>query len=151
MAPANRPQDPLPVREPGDVGIGEVIRRLEENERVCDEAWLRRAYEYAERSHRGQVRRSGDPYISHPLGVAHMLAEFNFDQTSVAVGLLHDVLEDTGATKKALTAEFGDEIADLVDGVSKIGRHEYVRSDEVQAESFRKLILASARDCGSSW
>ncbi len=146
MAPANRPQDPLPVREPGDVGIGEVLRRLEENERVCDEAWLRRAYEYAERSHRGQVRRSGDPYISHPLGVAHMLAEFNFDQTSVAVGLLHDVLEDTGATKKALAAEFGDEIADLVDGVSKIGRHEYVRSDEVQAESFRKLILASARD-----
>ncbi|MCE2558042.1 MAG: bifunctional (p)ppGpp synthetase/guanosine-3',5'-bis(diphosphate) 3'-pyrophosphohydrolase [Acidobacteria bacterium] len=141
-----RPRDPLSVREPGDVRIDEVIRRLEENERVCDEAWLRRAYEYAERSHRGQVRRSGAPYISHPLGVAHMLAEFNFDQTSVAVGLLHDVLEDTGATKKALAAEFGDEIADLVDGVSKIGRHEYVRSDEVQAESFRKLILASARD-----
>ncbi len=146
MALATRPRDPLPLREPGDVGIGEVIRRLEENDRVCDEAWLRRAYEYAERSHRGQTRRSGDPYISHPLGVAHMLAEFKFDQTSVAVGLLHDVLEDTGATKKALAAEFGNEIADLVDGVSKIGRHEYVRSDEVQAESFRKLILASARD-----
>ncbi len=146
MALATRPRDPLPVRAPGDVGIGEVIRRLEENDRVYDEAWLRRAYEYAERSHRGQTRRSGDPYISHPLGVAHMLAEYKFDQTSVAVGLLHDVLEDTGATKKALAAEFGAEIADLVDGVSKIGRHEYVRSDEVQAESFRKLILASARD-----
>ena len=146
MALATRPRDTLPVRAPGDVGIGEVIRRLEENDRVYDEAWLRRAYEYAERSHRGQTRRSGDPYISHPLGVAHMLAEYKFDQTSVAVGLLHDVLEDTGATKKALAAEFGAEIADLVDGVSKIGRHEYVRSDEVQAESFRKLILASARD-----
>ena len=146
MALVTRPRDPLPVREPGDVGIGEVIRRLEENERACDEAWLRRAYEYAERSHRGQVRRSGEPYITHPLGVAHMLAEFKFDQTSVAVGLLHDVLEDTGATKKDLAAEFGTEIADLVDGVSKIGRHEYVHSDEVQAESFRKLILASARD-----
>ncbi len=146
MALVTRPRDPLPVREPGDVGIGEVIRRLEENDRACDEAWLRRAYEYAERSHRGQVRRSGAPYISHPLGVAHMLAEFKFDQTSVAVGLLHDVLEDTGATKKDLMAEFGTEIAGLVDGVSKIGRHEYVHSDEVQAESFRKLILASARD-----
>ncbi|MCY3969156.1 MAG: bifunctional (p)ppGpp synthetase/guanosine-3',5'-bis(diphosphate) 3'-pyrophosphohydrolase [Acidobacteria bacterium] len=146
MALVTRPRDPLPVREPGDVGIGEVIRRLEENDRACDEAWLRRAYEYAERSHRGQVRRSGEPYIHHPLGVAHMLAEFRFDQTSVAVGLLHDVLEDTGATKKDLMAEFGTEIADLVDGVSKIGRHEYVHSDEVQAESFRKLILASARD-----
>ena len=141
-----RPRDPAPLRDPGDVGIDDVLSRLQENDRACDEAWLRRAYEYAERSHRGQVRRSGDPYISHPLGVAHMLADFKFDQTSVAVGLLHDVLEDTGATKKALAAEFGDEIADLVDGVSKIGRHEYVRSDEVQAESFRKLILASARD-----
>ena len=141
-----RPRDPAPLRDPGDVRIDDVLSRLQENDRACDEAWLRRAYEYAERSHRGQVRRSGDPYISHPLGVAHMLADFKFDQTSVAVGLLHDVLEDTGATKKALAAEFGDEIADLVDGVSKIGRHEYVRSDEVQAESFRKLILASARD-----
>ena len=146
MAAVTRPRDPLPVRDPGDVGIDDVLSRLQENDRACDEAWLRRAYEYAERSHRGQVRRSGDPYISHPLGVAHMLAELKFDQTSVAVGLLHDVLEDTGATKKDLAAEFGDEIADLVDGVSKIGRHEYVRSDEVQAESFRKLILASARD-----
>ena len=99
---------------PGPWGSARSSVALEENERVCDEAWLRRAYDYAERSHRGQVRRSGDPYISHPLGVAHMLAEFNFDQTSVAVGLLHDVLEDTGATKKALAAEFGDEIADLV-------------------------------------
>ena len=141
-----RPRDPAPLRDPGDVGIDDVVSRLQENDRACDEAWLRRAYEYAERSHRGQVRRSGAPYISHPLGVAHMLADFKFDQTSVAVGLLHDVLEDTGATKKALASEFGDEIADLVDGVSKIGRHEYVRSDEVQAESFRKLILASARD-----
>jgi len=128
------------------VGIADVLRRLQENDRACDEAWLRRAHEFAEEAHRGQVRRSGKPYISHPLGVAYMLAELRFDQTSVAVGLLHDVLEDTGATKKDLAREFGSDVADLVDGVSKIGRHEYVRSDEVQAETFRKLILASARD-----
>ena len=143
---AERPRDPAPLREPGDVGIGDVLSRLQENERACDEDWLRGVVDFAELAHRGQVRRSGKPYISHPLGVAHMLAELKFDQTSVAVGLLHDVLEDTGATKKDLASRFGSEIADLVDGVSKIGRHEYVHSDEVQAESFRKLILASARD-----
>ena len=142
----DRPQEPLPLRAPGDVGIADVARLLKENDRACDEAWLRHTYDFAESSHRGQARRSGEPYITHPLGVAYMLAELKFDQTSVAVGLLHDVLEDTGATKKGLAKEFGDEIADLVDGVSKIGRHEYVHSDEVQAESFRKLILASARD-----
>jgi GTP pyrophosphokinase len=143
---AERPRDPAPLREPGDVGIDDVLSRLQENERACDEGWLRGVVDFAELAHRGQVRRSGKPYISHPLGVAHMLAELKFDQTSVAVGLLHDVLEDTGATKKDLASRFGSEIADLVDGVSKIGRHEYVHSDEVQAESFRKLILASARD-----
>ncbi len=128
------------------MGIGDVLSRLRENERACDEGWLRDMFDFAELAHRGQTRRSGKPYISHPLGVAHMLAELRFDQTSVAVGLLHDVLEDTGATKQDLASRFGAEIADLVDGVSKIGRHEYVHSDEVQAESFRKLILASARD-----
>ncbi len=146
MALARRSPDPPPLRAPGGVGIADVARLLRENERACDEAWLGSAYDFAERSHRGQVRRSGDPYISHPLGVAYMLAELKFDQTSVAVGLLHDVLEDTGAAKKDLASTFGAEIADLVDGVSKIGRHEYVHSDEVQAETFRKLILASARD-----
>ena len=134
---AERPREPAPLRDPGDVGIGDVLSRLQENERACDESWLRSVVDFAELAHRGQVRRSGKPYISHPLGVAHMLAELKFDQTSVAVGLLHDVLEDTGATKKDLASRFGSEIADLVDGVSKIGRHEYVHSDEVQAESFR--------------
>ncbi len=126
--------------------MGDVVDRLNANGRACDEDWLRGAHDFAAAAHDGQRRRSGQPYISHPLGVAHMLAELKFDQTSVAVGLLHDVLEDTGATKEDLTAQFGAEVAELVDGVSKIGRHEYVRSDEVQAESFRKLILASAQD-----
>ena len=143
---AERLREPAPLRAPVNVEIADVLSRLQENERVCDEGWLRGAYDFAEQAHHGQKRRSGEPYINHPLGVAHMLAELKFDETSVAVGLLHDVLEDTGATKKDLAARFGAEIADLVDGVSKIGRHEYVHSDEVQAESFRKLILASARD-----
>ena len=143
---AERPREPAPLREPGNVGIGDVLSRLHENDRACDESWLRGAYDFAEHAHQGQKRRSGQPFISHPLRVAYMLAELKFDQTSVAVGLLHDVLEDTGATKKDLAARFGSEISDLVDGVSKIGRHEYVHSDEVQAETFRKLILASSRD-----
>ena len=82
----------------------------------------------------------------HPLNVAWLLADLKFDQTCVAVGLLHDVLEDTLTTREVLEKEFGAEIAELVDGVTKIGRHEYVRRDEAQAETFRKMILASAKD-----
>src|SRR6185369_8464789 len=85
-------------------------------------------------------------YLIHPLNVAYLLAELNFDQTCVAVGLLHDVVEDTLTTHEVLQKEFGDEICGLVDGVTKIGRHEYVRRDEAQAETFRKMILASAKD-----
>ena len=96
--------------------------------------------------HQDQVRRSGEPYLIHPLNVAYLLADLKFDQTCVAVGLLHDVLEDTLTTREVLESEFGQEIAELVDGVTKIGRHEYVRRDEAQAETFRKMILASAKD-----
>src|SRR6185503_4307833 len=91
-------------------------------------------------------RRSGEPYLTHPLAVAWLLADLGFDATCVAIALLHDVLEDTGATREDLAAALGEGLAALVDGVSKIGQHEYVRRDQAQAETFRKLILASARD-----
>ena len=96
--------------------------------------------------HKDQVRRSGEPYMTHPASVAWLLADLRFDQTCVAVGLLHDVLEDTLTTLEVLEREFGAEIAELVDGVTKIGRHSYVRKDEAQAETVRKMILASAKD-----
>ena len=96
--------------------------------------------------HETQVRKSGEPYLIHPLYVSFILADLKFDQTCVAVGLLHDVLEDTRSSKDILADKFGSEIAELVDGVTKIGKAEYVRRDEAQAETFRKMILASARD-----
>src|SRR5438477_8161521 len=83
---------------------------------------LERAYRFSERSHRGQQRASGEPYLSHPLEVAHLLVGFKMDVTTVTAGLLHDVLEDTETTKDDLRREFGQEIAELVDGVTKIGK-----------------------------
>ncbi|MEE2775836.1 MAG: bifunctional (p)ppGpp synthetase/guanosine-3',5'-bis(diphosphate) 3'-pyrophosphohydrolase [Acidobacteriota bacterium] len=130
----------------GPVRFEDVLATLGAGGREVDESWLRSIHEYAARMHDGQKRQSGEPYYNHPLQVAHLLAELKFDPSCVAVALLHDVLEDTGATKEDLSEAFGRELASLVDGVSKIGRHEYVRKDQAQAETFRKLILASARD-----
>ncbi len=96
--------------------------------------------------HRDQRRRSGEPYVTHPVYVAYLLADLKFDQACVAVGLLHDVLEDTLTDKESLSEKFGADIAELVDGVTKIGKQAYVRRDQAQAETFRKMILASARD-----
>jgi GTP pyrophosphokinase len=137
---------PLPVQSPADVRFGDVLSCLSAHGRLLDTDLLRRVYDFSARMHKDQVRRSGEPYLIHPLNVAFLLADLNFDQTCVAVGLLHDVLEDTLTTRDVLQAEFGGEITELVDGVTKIGRHEYVRRDEAQAETFRKMILASAKD-----
>ncbi|HUP25904.1 MAG TPA: bifunctional (p)ppGpp synthetase/guanosine-3',5'-bis(diphosphate) 3'-pyrophosphohydrolase [Thermoanaerobaculia bacterium] len=144
--PPTRPQPTPPVSALAGVVFDDLLRRLRENERHVDEPWLRGVYELAQDAHQGQVRRSGEPYISHPLAVAYLLADLKFDQICVAVGLLHDVLEDTGTDRAAVAERFGPELAELVDGVSKIGRHSYVRRDEAQAETYRKLVLASAKD-----
>ena len=107
---------------------------------------LERAYRFSERSHLGQQRASGEPYLSHPLEVAGLLVNFKMDVTTVTAGLLHDVLEDTKATKGDLQREFGAEIAELVDGVTKIGKLAFSSREERQAENFRKMLVAMARD-----
>jgi GTP pyrophosphokinase len=107
---------------------------------------LQRAYRFSEVSHQGQQRASGEPYLSHPLEVAHLLVGFKMDVTTVTAGLLHDVLEDTAATKDELEREFGKEIADLVDGVTKLGKLAFSSREERQAENFRKMLVAMARD-----
>ena len=137
---------PPPSQPKANVDLDSVLRRLEENGREPDESSIREVFSYSQEMHRGQRRRSGDDYLSHPLAVAYILADLKFDPTCVSVGLLHDVLEDTDATFEDLEGRFGRDLAELVDGVSKIGKHEYVRRDQAQAETFRKLILASARD-----
>ena len=135
-----------PVTAPAKVGMKDILRRLDEQGRLLDEKRLREVYEFTAAKHTDQKRRSGEPYLTHPLQVAHCLADLGFDELSVEVGLLHDVLEDTLASRHELEARFGAELAELVDGVTKIGRHAYVRRDQVQAETFRKLILASVKD-----
>ncbi len=107
---------------------------------------VNRAYRFSELSHRGQQRASGEPYLSHPLEVAGLLVNFKMDVTTVTAGLLHDVLEDTEATKDDLEREFGREIAELVDGVTKIGKLAFSSREERQAENFRKMVVAMAHD-----
>jgi GTP diphosphokinase / guanosine-3',5'-bis(diphosphate) 3'-diphosphatase len=107
---------------------------------------VRRAYRFSAACHAGQQRASGEPYLSHPLEVARLLAAFKVDVTTVTAGLLHDVLEDTRATKGDLEREFGKEIADLVDGVTKLGKLAFSSREERQAENFRKMLVAMARD-----
>jgi GTP pyrophosphokinase len=124
----------------------DILDKVESYKPDFDEELLQRAYIFSAREHRGQVRSSGDPYLIHPLNVAYILAEMRLDETSIAVGLLHDVLEDTLTTKETLQQTFGPDIADLVDGVTKISRYAYVSKEEQQAETFRKMLLAMVSD-----
>ena len=123
-----------------------LIEAIPKYQPGADLAVLERAYKFSEASHQGQQRASGEPYLSHPLEVAHLLVDFKMDVTTVTAGLLHDVLEDTQATKDQLEHEFGKEIAELVDGVTKIGKLAFSSREERQAENFRKMLIAMARD-----
>lgn len=107
---------------------------------------VRRAFYYAEQAHEGQMRRSGDRYITHPLAVAHILASLKLDHQSLMAAMLHDVIEDTGIPKEALAEQFGEDVAELVDGVSKLTQIEFRTRAEAQAENFQKMTLAMARD-----
>ena len=107
---------------------------------------VRRAYFYSEQAHDGQVRRTGQPYVTHPLAVADILADMRMDHPSLVAALLHDVIEDSGVPKEAIAAQFGDSVAELVDGVSKLSQFESASRAEAQAENFQKMALAMARD-----
>ena len=126
----------------------ELVEILEDIEKKYpgDEDRIRRAFEYISDKHRDQLRKSGDPYVVHPVNVAKILADLNMDATTVVAGLLHDVLEDTDATYEEIEELFGKEVADIVEGVTKIGKIRFRNLKEAQAENFRKLILATAKD-----
>ena len=111
-----------------------------------DKQRLEKACAYAFRAHDGQTRKSGEPYITHPIAVATELAKWRMDLQTLSAGLMHDVLEDTGTTKEEMAAEFGETVADMVDGLSKLEKLKYDNQTEHQAESFRKLILAMTKD-----
>ena len=111
-----------------------------------DVARLETAYHFSKAAHLGQFRASGEPYISHPLAVANILAQLHLDAQALTAALLHDVMEDTTVTKDEIAAQFGKPVAELVDGVSKLDRIEFETHEEAQAENFRKMLLAMARD-----
>lgn len=111
-----------------------------------DVARIEAAYSYSARAHASQKRLSGEPYITHPLAVAGAVVEWRMDAEAVMAALLHDVLEDTGASKRELTERFGREVAELVDGLSKLDKIEFSSYQEAQAENFRKMLMAMARD-----
>lgn len=107
---------------------------------------VRRAYYYAEQAHEGQYRRSGEPYIIHPLQVAEILSDMHMDHQSLMAAMLHDVLEDTPVNKDALIEQFGANVAEMVDGVSKLTHLKFENKQEEQAENFQKIVLAMAKD-----
>ncbi|AKX45192.1 (p)ppGpp synthetase [Thiopseudomonas alkaliphila] len=107
---------------------------------------VRRAYYYAEQAHDGQLRSSGEHYITHPLAVARVLADMHMDHQSLMAAMLHDVIEDTGIPKEAITAQFGENVAELVDGVTKLTQMNFGTKAEAQAENFQKMAMAMARD-----
>ena len=111
-----------------------------------DISQLQSAYHFSEQAHEGQFRKSGEPYISHPLAVANILAQWHLDPQALTAALLHDVMEDTSVTKTEISRNFGRPVAELVDGVSKLDKIEFESHAEAQAENFRKMLLAMARD-----
>lgn len=126
--------------------IEEVLELANEYLNDEDIAFLRKAYELAEYAHREQYRKSGEPYIWHPVQVAGILAELGMDPNTVAAAFLHDVVEDTEITLEDLEKDFGEEVAMLVDGVTKLGKIKYKSKEEQQAENHRKMFVAMARD-----
>ncbi|HJT25470.1 MAG TPA: HD domain-containing protein, partial [bacterium] len=115
-------------------------------ESSLDRPLIQKAYEFAKKAHEGQQRLSGDAYLTHLVGVADILAELHMDSVTIAAGLLHDILEDTKITYDELKAEFGEEIANLVDGVTKISTRQFQDTTLRQAESTRKMLVAMAKD-----
>jgi guanosine-3',5'-bis(diphosphate) 3'-pyrophosphohydrolase len=128
------------------IRFDDILEKVSASYGEKDVNLLKKAYVFAARAHKGQTRRSGEPYLSHPLEVANMLADMKLDNTTLIAGLLHDVLEDTEVTAAEVRENFGAEVADLVDGVTKISRVQEASPEVRQAETIRKVILAMIGD-----
>ena len=128
------------------IRIQEILDKVAAHNQEANLELIQRAYVFAASAHAGQTRLSGEPYLSHPLAVAYTLAEMGFDEPTVAAGLLHDTVEDTGTTIEDIDEQFGEEVADIVDGVTKISMIPFENKEEAQAENIRKMILAMSHD-----
>ena len=124
----------------------DLINKVKSYNKFLNPDALSKAYEFALKAHKNQKRHSGDPYVIHPVAVANILTDLKLDSATIATGLLHDTIEDTHATYKTIEEEFGKEVADLVDGVTKISEFENKAVENSKAENFRKLIIATSKD-----
>src|SRR5256886_1323739 len=128
------------------IRLEEILDKVEKHHPGDKLDLIRRAYIFSAKEHKGQVRASGEPYLTHPLEVANLLAEMKMDAVTVGVGLLHDVVEDTLTTLEKIEELFGAEVAHIVDGVTKISQIQFTSKEEKQAENFRKMLLAMTDD-----
>ncbi len=160
VSPAPDEDSPVAVREPAPPVIAPhvtdpakinerfeaLLRRVQANRPTEDVTLIRKAWEFCVKHHEGQTRASGEPYIIHPLEVAEVLGELKMDATSIAAGLLHDSVEDTPATNEEIAEEFGDQVAHIVEGVTKIDKIQFANREDRQAENVRKMLLAMVSD-----
>lgn len=129
-----------------EVKIEDVIAKVKTHRKKVNTKLIMKAYDYAKTKHKDQVRQSGEAYIIHPVNVAYILADIGLDDSTICAALLHDVVEDTDATDNDIKKEFGDEIAEMVDGVTKLGKINYTSKEEQQVENYRKMFLAMGKD-----
>ncbi|MBL8505520.1 MAG: HD domain-containing protein, partial [Methylobacillus glycogenes] len=145
---AKRPAEiavPAPLL-PADSEESQLTLRLREYLKQDDIDSIWAAYRFSAAAHEGQIRRSGEPYVIHPVSVAGILAELHLDPPTLIAALLHDVVEDTGVTKQEISEQFGKQVAELVDGLSKLDKIEFQSATQAQAENFRKMLLAMSQD-----
>ncbi len=142
FGPTSQPAHPPKPQVVSLAGLIEKISHLKPDEI----ALVKKAFQYADSAHLGQYRQSGEPYITHPLAVAELCASWRLDGASIMAALLHDVIEDTGSTRQELVEIFGGKVAELVEGLTKLDKLEFQSQAEAQAESFRKMFMAMARD-----
>lgn len=130
------------MQEKSDVTIEDIIKLQKQNYPKSDSKLVRKAYDFAVKYHGDQRRKSGELYIVHPLNVAYILSTLELDDETICAALLHDVVEDTPATHEDLVNEFGEAIAIMVAGVTKLGKIQYTTIEEEQVENYRKMFLA---------
>jgi GTP diphosphokinase / guanosine-3',5'-bis(diphosphate) 3'-diphosphatase len=135
-----------PARQPLDPALENLIKEVRKQRPKADTKAIERAYLMAEEAHRGQLRKSGDPFITHPLGVALIVAQLGLDETSIMAALLHDAVEDTELTLVEVERTMGFDVATLIDGLTKLDKIRFRSAEQSRAENIRKMIIATARD-----
>jgi GTP diphosphokinase / guanosine-3',5'-bis(diphosphate) 3'-diphosphatase len=146
-AKSKRPAaDPVPAPNPGVASVTHLTAKLSEYLTPSELKKIKEAYRFSDEKHLGQIRKSGEPYISHPIAVAEICADWKLDAQAIMAALLHDVMEDQDVEKDELIERFGAPVASLVDGLSKLDKLEFQSQIDMQAENFRKMLLAMARD-----